>query len=538
MTNETPNTPDLSHLNLTPLPGSERAAAPDAQPAAAPQSLDPDREITITVILRRRADVPDDALAAPMSREEFATLYGADPADVQLVTDTLTRLGATITETDPAGRRLRVSGPTGILAQIFGADLNLATSTAPDGRPATHRHRTGGLSVPSELAGIITAVLGLDDRPQTRAQFRLADSKASGASFTPPQLGSIYQFPQDTDGTGHTVAIIELGGGFDQADLDTYFTGIGVTTSPKVTAVGVDGASNKPGQDPQGADGEVLLDIEVIGGLAPGANVLVYFAPNTDSGFVDAVSQAAHADPTPVSMSISWGQSEDQWTAQARNAFDQALTDAAALGVTVTVASGDDGSTDRATDGKSHVDFPAASPHALACGGTSLKADATSGQVSSEVVWNNGVGNGATGGGVSDTFALPSYQQHAGVPAGSGSGGRGVPDVAGDADPQTGYQVRVDGTDTVIGGTSAVAPLWAALIARLAQSTGKRFGLIHPLLYGTTTAGQVAPGFRDVTEGNNGAFRAGAGWDACTGLGVPNGTELLAVLQGQGGASS
>ena len=542
MTNPTPNTPDLSHLQLTPLPGSERTAAPDAQPAAAPQSLDPSRQITITVILRRRAELPDDALTSPLSREEFATRYGADPADVQLVTDTLTSLGATITDTDVASRRLRVSGPTGTLAQIFGADLNLATSTAPSGEPATHRHRTGGLSVPSQLAGIVTAVLGLDDRPQTRSQLRFADPKATGASFTPPQLGTIYSFPPNTDGTGQTIAIIELGGGFDQADLDTYFAGIGISTSPKVTAVGVDGASNKPGQDPQGADGEVLLDIEVIGGLAPGADIVVYFAPNTDDGFVDAVSQAAHADPTPVAMSISWGQSEDDWTAQARTAFDQALTDAVALGVTVTVASGDDGSTDRATDGKAHVDFPAASPHALACGGTSLKADAGSGQVSSEVVWNNGAGNGATGGGVSDTFALPSYQQHAGVPAGSGSGGRGVPDVAGDADPQTGYQVRVDGTDTVIGGTSAVAPLWAALIARLAQATGKKFGLIHPLLYGSTSAGQVAPGFRDVTDGNNGSFQAGAGWDACTGLGVPNGTELLTTLQrtgqSQGGVQS
>ena len=329
-----------------------------------------------------------------MPREEFTNRYGADPADVQLVTDTLTGLGATVTESDLASRRLRVSGPTGVLSQIFGAGLTLATSAAPSGNPATHRHRTGGLSVPAALAGIITAVLGLDDRPQSRSQLRFANPQASEASFTPPQLGKIYAFPPDTDGSGQTVAIIELGGGFEQSDLDTYFSSIGVA-SPTVTAVGVDGAANQPGQDPQGADGEVLLDIEVIGGLAPGADIVVYFAPNTDAGFVDAVSQAAHANPTPVAMSISWGQSEDQWTEQARTAFDQALVDAAALGVTVTVASGDDGSTDRETDGGRHVDFPAASPHALACGGTSLQADASSGRVSSETVWNNGTGNGS-----------------------------------------------------------------------------------------------------------------------------------------------
>lgn len=547
MTNQTPDstpdstpdrTPDLSHLDLAPLPGSERVAAPDAQPATAPHALDLDRQITITVLVRRRGPVPDEALSAPMSREEFATRYGADPADVQLVTDTLTGLGATISEVDLGSRRLRVSGPTGVLAQIFGAtDLTLSTSTAPNGGPATHRHRTGGLSVPAKLSGIIVAVLGLDDRPQSRTQLRFADPNASAASYTPPQLGTIYNFPPETDGSGQTVAIIELGGGFEQSDLDTYFVAIGVG-SPRVSAVGVDGAKNQPGQDPQGADGEVLLDIEVVGGLAPGADIIVYFAPNTDSGFVDAVSRAAHAEPTPVSMSISWGQSEDQWTEQARNAFDQALIDAAALGVTVTVAAGDDGSTDRETDGQAHVDFPASSPHALACGGTSLKADPNSGQVSAETVWNNGAGNGATGGGVSTAFARPSYQQNIGVPAGRGSGGRGVPDVAADADPQTGYQVRVDGTDTVIGGTSAVAPLWAALIARLAQASNRRFGLIHPLLYGNTGAGQLAPGFRDVTDGNNGAYQAGPGWDACTGLGVPNGGDLLTALKGSSSSST
>ncbi|HEX2903504.1 MAG TPA: S53 family peptidase [Jatrophihabitans sp.] len=545
MTNETPSTPSssdpaagtgtgspLDQLQLVPLPGSERAPAPEAQPAVEPQALDPNREISVTVVLRRRAAVPDEALTTPMPREEFLARYGADPDEVRQVTETLTGLGARVEDADPGSRRVRVTGPTGLLARIFGAtDLTLRTSASPAGGQVRHRHRTGGLSVPADLAGIIVAVLGLDDRPQSRAQFRFINPQATTASYTPPQLGTVYNFPPGTDGSGQTVAIIELGGGFEQSDLDTYFSSIGVA-SPTVTAVGVDGATNQPGQDPQGADGEVLLDIEVVGGLAPGADIVVYFAPNTDAGFVDAVSQAAHADPAPAAMSISWGQSEDQWTAQARNAFDQALTDAAALGVTVTVAAGDDGSTDRQADGKSHVDFPAASPHALACGGTRLQADPATGRVSAETVWNNGAGNGATGGGVSATFPRPSYQQHIGVPGGTGSGGRGVPDVAGDADPQTGYRVRVDGTDTVIGGTSAVAPLWAALIARLAQATGRRFGLIQPLLYGATGAGQVPPGFRDVTQGNNGAYQAGPGWDACTGLGVPDGSALLSALHG------
>ena len=300
-----------------------------------------------------------------------------------------------------------------------------------------------------------------------------------------------------------------------------------------MTAVGVDGAQNVPGQDPNGADGEVLLDIEVIGALAPAAQVLVYFAPNTDAGFLDAVSDAAHATPAPAAISISWGQSEDEWTAQARKALDAAFADAAALGVTVTVAAGDDGSTDRATDGRAHCDFPASSPHALACGGTSLHADPAAGTVTSETVWDNGVGRGATGGGVSDKFSEPAWQHGAGVPTRStGRSGRGVPDVSGDADPQTGYQVLIDGTSTVIGGTSAVAPLWAALTARLVQALGRPLGLLQPVLYAGVSAGVVQPGFRDIVAGNNGAFQAGPGWDACTGLGVPDGEALLAVLRG------
>ena len=299
----------------------------------------------------------------------------------------------------------------------------------------------------------------------------------------------------------------------------------------------VDGAVNQPGQDPNGADGEVLLDIEVAGGVAPGAAQVVYFAPNTDQGFVDAVTTAVHATPTPAVVSISWGQSEDSWTAQARTSVDQAMADAAALGVTVTVAAGDNGSSDGQSGSGTHADFPASSPHALACGGTSLRGNAATGVISSETVWNDGASGGATGGGVSDTFGLPSWQTAVGVPAQAGAAagtaaGRGVPDVAGCADPATGYQVRVDGQSTVIGGTSAVAPLWAGLISRLAQSTGKPFGLIQPLLYAGVTAGTAAPGFRDITSGSNGAYAAGPGWDACTGLGSPEASGQLTTLGG------
>jgi kumamolisin len=519
-------------LDLVPLAGSERSAAPGV--SATQQGVKPGTRIEATLVLRRREPLDDSVLfesPTPLrSPRELGERFGADPTDVTLVVETVGELGLQIVSTDAASRRVRIAGPVELVTAVFGTDLRQVTSKTVTGASADHRHRTGALSIPRQLDGIVTAVLGLDDRPQSHAQFRIAQAEAVTASYTPVQVGAFYDFPPNTDGAGQSIAIVELGGGFAQGDLDTYFSGLGLAT-PTVSAVGVDGAANQPGKDPNGADGEVLLDIEVIGALAPAADIRVYFAPNTDAGFLDAVSDAAHASPTPVAISISWGQSEDDWTAQARNALDAAMTDAAALGITVTAASGDDGSTDRATDGKAHVDFPASSPHALACGGTRLEGDATNGTVTSEVVWNNGSGQGASGGGVSDAFTLPGWQRNAGVPMSQGrGGGRGVPDVAGNADPETGYRVRVDGTDMVIGGTSAVSPLWAALIGRLAQSTGRGFALIQPALYGTVAAGQVAPGFRDVTQGDNGAFHARAGWDACTGLGVPEGTALLGLL--------
>jgi kumamolisin len=530
----------MSENSFVPLPGSERGPVAGAQPAG---DLDESTRIEVTLVTRRREDLPAEVVTGPstLSRDELEAQHGTDPADLALIRQVLGRFGLEVTGADAGTRRVTVAGTIADFSRAFGASLSLVDAPHPaDGRTVQHRYRTGGLQVPAELDGVVLAVLGLDDRPQASPQIRRAPSieaAAAGAaaptSYTPVQVAQAYGFPAGTDGTGQTIAIIELGGGFGTADLDSYFSGLGVTPPP-VTAVGVDGASNVAGQDPQGADGEVLLDIEVAGAAAPGASQIVYFAPNTDRGFVDAVTTAVHASPTPTVVSISWGQSEDSWTGQARTALDQAFADAAALGVTVTAAAGDNGSGDRVSDGRPHADFPASSPHALACGGTSLRVNTATGAVSAETVWNDGAGGGATGGGISDTFGLPSWQVSAGVPGQSGTGkaGRGVPDVAGNADPQTGYQVLVDGQAVVVGGTSAVAPLWAALICRLAQATGKSFGLVQPMLYAGVSSGTAAAGFRDITQGNNGAYQAGPGWDACTGLGVPDGTALVARLGG------
>jgi kumamolisin len=551
--------------DLVPLRGSERAELPHARPAG---DVNPSEQITVTVVLRRRAEVPEHLIFGPetLTPAELREQYGADPGDLTLATEALGRFGLTVAEAHRGSRRLKVTGTAGQLSEAFGTTLSLVTSPRPDGSgTVTHRYRSGGLAVPAELSGIVTAVLGLDDRPQARPHIRRArtmvpdtmvpdtmvpdtmvpdtmvpdteaperkkkQQDATPQPLTAVQVASFYNFPPNTDGTGQTIAIIELGGGYTQQDLDTYFSGLGLAT-PSVTAVGVDGASNSPGQQ---ADGEVELDIQVAGAVAPGAAQVVYFAPNTDAGFVDAISEAAHANPTPAVISISWGGPENSWSDQSRSSMDSALADAAVLGVTVTVAAGDNGSSDDPNNSNSvNVDFPASSPHALGCGGTQLIGDTSTNTITSEVVWNEQANNeGAGGGGVSVVFPLPDYQANAGVPvsADGGTAGRGVPDVAGNADPTTGYLVIVDGQQQPIGGTSAVAPLWAGLIARLAQATGKQFGLMQPLLYAGITPGATTPGFNDIVDGNNGAYKAGPGWDACTGLGSPNGTALLSRL--------
>jgi kumamolisin len=332
-------------------------------------------------------------------------------------------------------------------------------------------------------------------------------------------LAKLYNFPTGLDGNKQCIAIIELGGGYRAKDIQAYFKALNIT-QPKVTAISVDGARNAPGSD---ADGEVVLDIEVAGGIANKAKIAVYFAPNTDKGFIDAINTAVHdKHNNPSVISISWGAAEKEWTTQAMQAMDQSFQAAAAIGVTVFCAAGDDGSNDQGNDNLAHADFPSTSPFVTGCGGTKLDA-------SGETTWNNGPGS-ATGGGVSDFFPLPSWQSTADVPPSANPGGkvgRGAPDIAGDADPNTGYVVMLNGQNDVYGGTSAVAPLWASLIALINQKLGKPIGYLNPLLYNQLAKSGA---FRDITVGNNGAYKAGPGWDACTGFGTPDGTKLLDAL--------
>ena len=516
------------------LRGSEKHPLPDSQITG---PVNPDETVRVTVVLARRG--PDPAVAEgnkvphQLSHDELAARHGADPNDLELVERFAHHAGLTVVESSLRKRRVVLAGTANAMAAAFGTELKCyrVDTTGPQ-----FRGRTGTLSIPEDLEGAVIAVLGLDTRPIAKPHFRLLKTaegirpRAAGPSstFTPPQVAALYNFPKDVDGSGQTIAIIELGGGYTASDLKKFFNGVQVP-EPTVSAISVDGGKNTPGSD---ADGEVELDIEVAGAVAPGANIAVYFAPNTDQGFINAIIDAAHdTSRKPSVISISWGAPEDAWTAQSQQAMNAALQDAATLGVTVTAASGDNGSSDGVTDGKLHADFPASSPFILACGGTTLRGSGNT--ISSETVWNETAQNeGATGGGVSNVFPIPAYQQSAGVPANPQTtfAGRGVPDVSGDADPSTGYEIVVDGQNGVVGGTSAVAPLWAGLIALINQKLGRSVGFVNPVLYALT-----APAFNDITSGNNddsglGGYDASPGWDACTGLGSPDGTALLNAL--------
>jgi len=526
--------PKFAEQSRVVLKGSEKTAAENAVHVKATPAK---AKVTVSVIVKRKEPLKINKRGGRangpvrVSRAEYKKHHTADPDALKQVKAFAKEFNLKVVEDSTAAirRTVQLTGAAADIKKAFGVELNQKTIDGVE-----YRVREGAISLPESITGSVLAVLGLDNRPQATPHFRLrreganaaltaAGAPAQPSTYTPPQVAQAYQWPATASGAGQTIGIIELGGGYRTADLKTYFQSLNVA-NPAITAVSVDGGKNAP-SNANSADGEVMLDIEVAGSVAPGANIAVYFTPNTDQGFTDAITTAIH-DTTnkPSAISISWGGPESSWTAQAMTAMDAACQSAAALGITITVAAGDNGSTDGLTG--NNVDFPASSPNVLACGGTELNANGST--IVSEVVWNELANNdGATGGGVSNFFPLPSWQANSNVPAPQQSGGgRGVPDVAGDADPNSGYNIRVDGQNIVVGGTSAVAPLWAGLVVVANQQLGTQVGFIQPAIY----AAKAAAAFNDITEGNNPAFSAGPGWDACTGQGSPKASALIPLL--------
>ncbi len=421
-----------------------------------------------------------------------------------------------IAEWLPRTRRMKVRGRASDLAAAF----NLRWLRLPGG----HTLAAGEASVPENLRGHLQGVMGLDSRPKLRPHIKAKafaeTAAATDVGRTPPAFAQGYQFPEG-DGRGQHVGLLQLGGTFDPADLEVYFQALGLAV-PVIEVISVSGGDPSPTKDSRW---EVTMDLEVLGAVVPAAKLTVYIAPNSADGLLDLVEAALHGGADqPSVLSMSWGAAESEWGELELQLVSDAFQAASTLGVTVLVSSGDEGSTDGATDGKQHVAFPASSPWVLSVGGTQQ----TDG---GEAVWNALPDQGATGGGVSDFFDLPPWQKGAEVPNSANDGGvrRGVPDLAAHAAEAEGYRIFVDGAWRVLGGTSAAAPLLAGLIARInatrTQAGKGPLGYVNPALYGAARSA-----LKPVTSGSNGAYTATSGYSACTGLGVVDGVSLLKAV--------
>ena len=521
--------------------------------------------VQVTISLRRRTDgapTPDfNAVASvalnarkPLSADEFAGKYGAHPQDIAKVVDFVQTAGMKVLETNAARRTVVASGTVAQMNQAFAVDLGRYTANAPararNVAPVseTYRGRDGFVHVPKALGDIVLGVFGLDNRTVLK---RNSADPANTHTLTIPTLKQLYNFPTNS-AAGQTIGIVSLSG-YAIHDVQLLFNGLGAGyTMPVVHDVSVFGTNS--GSDPYG---ETTQDIGIAAAAANGAAIAVYITQGTQLGWVDLVHRVAHpnaGDPQCSVLSSSWyiANGDDAATLAAEgittafvNAVTAAFQDAAIQGITVCIACGDTGSNSKVNDGKAHVQYPGSDPWVLAVGGTTVGN--VSGSSFEEYVWNDPSPTdpshwGTTGGGISDFFALPSYQAAAGVPASVNAGhrvGRGVPDVAANASYNAGYAgLYLNGSPMIGNGTSASAPLWAGFVATLNAAMGTRLGFINPILYskGSDAFRDIVPGGGPANNANGGTagYPAGPGWDACTGWGSIDGLKMLNMLRGAG----
>lgn len=500
--------------------------------------MDENVNITITIMVRRNSDgcslqeYADGVIFGDnpiLTHDELKVRFGATDDDLNLVVEFVESYGLTVVRAYNRGANVIVSGPVSAFNLAFNIVLNKVETA-----DRYYHNYEGKLSIPKELDGIILYVIGLDDSirfVKSMTPLVVDDLTSSTVSYVTPEHAAVaYQWPQ-SNGYGQCVGIVEFGGGFTTQNLNSTFTNMGVNT-PVVNFVSVGGALNSPSDN--SASTEVMLDIAVVGGAVPKANQAIYIAPNSLASFVTCFSTAINdTQNNPCVISCSWGTYEGSFGSY-RSAIDTVYQSAAVLGIPILVATGDYGSEYYTGAGFVSIQYPAASPYVTSCGGTTLDLDSNF-AIINEYTWNQTSAGSA--GGVSTIYSVPTYQtglSSKAYPSGTVTvlPKRGIPDVGGNADPASGYRFYYGSTNILAqsGGTSATAPLYAALVARIVALTGRRVGFLNNLLYSNTSI------FNDITSGNNACplstgYSATAGWDACTGLGSINGKLLYKLYK-------
>ena len=498
--------------NRVPIPGTQREVWPSATPVADVGSGD----VFLTAWLRpRRGGALDIARARALgaappkqrSYDDRANLIertGADPADLDAFSRYCSQLKIDVVASH--WRSVIVSAPIDRLIDAFGATA--AICELPDKR--RFRHRSGSLHASPEIAEMLTGLFGIHQWPRSHA---IGALHGHTVAPSPRDTASRYSFP-DADGSGQTIAILQLRGAFRADDFASNASAQGIAAQTPIVKR-VDNAELEHGIETD-KDVESAMDTQIVAAFAPGAQIVIYAAPDDARGVLDAIRKAIFDTDDPSSiLSISFGYPERLWTPAALTILDELFTAAALLGISVFCAAGDNGA-ELDENGNPHVLAPASCEFVHACGGTEIAPDGTT-----EAAWAK------TGGGFSAVHAAPPWQTA--VPALAAQykvrAGRGIPDFAAEVMP--GYPICFEGTQMAAGGTSAIAPLWSALTARINQRLGKAVGFFAPFLYG------AAPGlFREIRSGANDRFSAGPGWNPCSGLGVPIGDAIERALGG------
>jgi kumamolisin len=477
-------------------------------------TVDPTQQLSITVSLKLRNK---DALKERIKTAHANHKSGKIVSDVDMVTNYspdsnthnkllnfLTSNGLTVTKTYGNHMAIQVSGSASAVEKAFNVSLNNYT----DNGTSFYANSTEP-QLPSDIASSVESIDGLND-------IQLKPSSTS-TSFpaSPQEMQKAYDatplYANNINGKGINIAVASYYS-FKQSDITTYLNYFNITGTNPVNIVNIDGTptyNNHAGSD------ETTLDLESVLSSAPGAQITLYDGANPSSSTETDTFTRIVDDGTVNVVTYSWGENESDFSPSEINALDSLFVAGSAKGMTFLVASGDSGS--------SEIDYPATDPYITCVGGTTVALNNATGLIASETGW------AGSGGGSSAYFSKPTWQSGLG---GSTTAYRTIPDVASDADPDSGYMIYSNGRWGEVGGTSVASPEWAGILAladqeRIANGLGT-LGAANSELYALANSGV----YNDITSGSNGSYSCRTGYDMVTGLGTPDVYKLVTALGG------